>query len=48
MPELGDQMAMEGVETADFSVARDLLAHSRGSEQAVDMFEPYGGDPGGE
>jgi uncharacterized protein YecE (DUF72 family) len=41
MPELGEQAAMEGVETADFTVVRALLAHGRGYEQAVDTFEPY-------
>ena len=41
--ELGDQMAIEieGVETADFTVVRELLVRGRGYEQAVDIFEPY-------
>jgi hypothetical protein len=41
MPELGEQAAMEGVHTADFTVVRALLAHGRGYEQSVDTFEPY-------
>jgi uncharacterized protein YecE (DUF72 family) len=41
MPELGEQLAMEGSITADFTVVRALLAHGRGYEQAVDTFEPY-------
>jgi uncharacterized protein YecE (DUF72 family) len=41
MPELGKQVEMEGTFTADFTVARALLAKGRQYEQAVETFEPY-------
>jgi uncharacterized protein YecE (DUF72 family) len=41
MPELGDQAAMPGAYTADFTVVRALLAKGRAYEQAVQNFEPY-------
>jgi uncharacterized protein YecE (DUF72 family) len=41
MPELDDQMAVEGVQTAGFTVARALLRHGCVYEQAVDQFAPY-------
>jgi uncharacterized protein YecE (DUF72 family) len=41
MPELGDQIAMPGSFTADFTVARALLKRGRTYEQAVKTFEPY-------
>lgn len=41
MPELGTQIQLPGAVTTDFVVARALLAHGRGYEQAVQRFEPY-------
>jgi len=41
MPELGKQVAMEGSVTAEFTVARALLAKGRHYEDAVRAFEPY-------
>jgi uncharacterized protein YecE (DUF72 family) len=41
MPELGRQLELPGVETADFSVVRALLSKARTYEQAVEAFEPY-------
>lgn len=41
MPAIGEQMAIPGVFTADFTVARALLRQGRPYEQAVQMFEPY-------
>ncbi len=41
MPEIDDQLEMEGSETAAFFVARALLRRGRTYEQAVGMFEPY-------
>jgi uncharacterized protein YecE (DUF72 family) len=41
MPELGEQIAMPGAFTADFSVVRALLTHGRAYDHSVDAFEPY-------
>lgn len=41
MPELEVQTAMPGAFTADFIVARALLARGRSYEHAVQRFEPY-------
>lgn len=41
MPELGLQLQMEDVFTADFTVARALLKYGRTYESAVKSFEPY-------
>lgn len=42
MPELPDQVDQSGaVDTADFLVARALLARGHGYEEAVDQFQPY-------
>ncbi len=41
MPELGEQLALPGVFTADFTVVRALLSRGRAYEQAVKTFEPY-------
>ena len=41
MPELGEQMALPEVYTADFTVARALLRRGRPYEQAVAKFSPY-------
>lgn len=41
MPTLSDQAALEGSFTADFVVARALLAKDRTYETAVTSFEPY-------
>jgi hypothetical protein len=38
---MGEQMAIEGSETADFSVARFLLKPGRTYEAAVEQFSPY-------
>lgn len=41
MPTLGEQVAMPGIFTADFTVVRALLRQGRAYEQAVEMFQPY-------
>ena len=41
MPELGAQVEIPGVLTADFTVVRALLRPGRTYEQAVALFEPY-------
>jgi uncharacterized protein YecE (DUF72 family) len=41
MPEIGEQMALPEVYTADFTVARALLRRERPYEQAVAKFSPY-------
>ncbi len=41
MPPLGEQMAMTGAFSADFTVARALLRPGRAYEDAVAMFTPY-------
>jgi len=41
MPELGEQIAMPGAFTADFTVVRALLKKGRAYEQAVKAFQPY-------
>lgn len=41
MPELDKQVELPNAFTADFSVARALLARGRSYEQAVESFEPY-------
>lgn len=41
MPELADQIAMIGSDTADFLVARALLKRGQGYEQATAELEPY-------
>jgi uncharacterized protein YecE (DUF72 family) len=41
MPSVGEQMALPGSQTADFSVARFLLKPGRTYEQAVNAFTPY-------
>ena len=41
MPEIGDQIAMPGSFTADFTVVRALLRKGRSYEEAVAGFEPY-------
>jgi uncharacterized protein YecE (DUF72 family) len=41
MPPLGEQIAMPGVFTADFTVVRALLRPGRAYERAVEKFSPY-------
>ncbi len=41
MPEIGDQMALPGAFSADFTVARALLRRGRAYEDAVSTFQPY-------
>jgi uncharacterized protein YecE (DUF72 family) len=41
MPELPEQLAVPGSETADFLVTRALLRQGRPYEDAVKMFQPY-------
>ena len=41
MPELGSQLAIPGIVTADFVVARALLRVGRRYEDAVKLFAPY-------
>lgn len=41
MPEIGEQMAMPEVYTADFTVARALLRKGRAYADAVEKFSPY-------
>ena len=41
MPTIGDQLAIDGSITADFTVARALLKRGRNYEDAVKAFEPY-------
>jgi uncharacterized protein YecE (DUF72 family) len=41
MPELGEQLQIPEVFTADFTVVRALLSRGRTYEQAVRTFEPY-------
>ncbi len=41
MPEIGSQMAMPEVFTADFTVARALLRRGRAYAEAVEKFSPY-------
>ncbi|MFN9300766.1 MAG: DUF72 domain-containing protein [Acidobacteriota bacterium] len=41
MPEIRRQLEIEGIFTADFSVARALLKQGRSYEAAVKSFEPY-------
>ena len=41
MPELGRQIEIPGIFTADFTVTRALLLHGRNYEQAVNRFSPY-------
>jgi uncharacterized protein YecE (DUF72 family) len=41
MPEIGEQMAMPDVYTADFTVARALLRRGRAYAEAVEKFSPY-------
>jgi len=41
MPELGAQLVIPQAVTADFTVCRALLRHSRSYESAVRMFSPY-------
>jgi len=41
MPSIGEQLDMEEVFTADFTVARVLLRPGRTYEEAVDAFAPY-------
>ncbi|HTP88646.1 MAG TPA: DUF72 domain-containing protein [Bryobacteraceae bacterium] len=41
MPEIGEQMAMPEVFTADFTVARALLRKGRAYAEAVEKFSPY-------
>jgi Protein of unknown function DUF72 len=41
MPSVGEQMAIEGSETADFTVARFLLKPGRTYDAAVEQFKPY-------
>ncbi len=41
MPPISEQLQYPGIETADFSVARFLLAPGRAYEASVKMFEPY-------
>ena len=48
MPELGEQIAMPGAFTTDFTVVRALLKKGRAYEQAVKAFQPYEHDPGAE
>ena len=41
MPSIGEQIAIEGSETADFSVSRFLLKPGRSYEDSVKAFQPY-------
>ena len=41
MPEMGRQIQIPDIFTADFTVARALLRYGRSYEQAVKTFEPY-------
>jgi hypothetical protein len=41
MPPVGEQLAMAGSMTADFTAARFLLKAGRSYPQAVEKFEPY-------
>ncbi|MHC5537904.1 DUF72 domain-containing protein [Singulisphaera rosea] len=41
MPELAKQIAMEGAHTADFTVARAIVAKGQSYERSVEAFEPY-------
>ena len=41
MPEIGDQMAIQGSRTTDLIVARALLRRGRPYEEAVKAFAPY-------
>lgn len=41
MPEVADQMAMEGAFSTDYFGARFLLKRKRGYKQAVERFSPY-------
>jgi len=41
MPEIGEQMRMPEIYTADFTVARALLRRGRPYEAAVEKFSPY-------
>jgi uncharacterized protein YecE (DUF72 family) len=41
MPEIGEQMALPEVYTADFTVARALLRKGRAYAEAVEKFSPY-------
>jgi uncharacterized protein YecE (DUF72 family) len=41
MPPLGEQIAMPGAFTADFTVVRALLCEGRAYERAVEQFSPY-------
>ena len=41
MPELGEQIAMPGAFTTDYTVVRALLKKGRAYEQAVKAFQPY-------
>jgi uncharacterized protein YecE (DUF72 family) len=41
MPSIAEQLAMEGSETADFTVCRFLLKPGRSYEDAVIAFQPY-------
>ena len=41
MPSVGEQLAMEGSETADFNVSRFLLKPGRTYEASVKQFSPY-------
>jgi uncharacterized protein YecE (DUF72 family) len=41
MPELGEQIAIPGAFTADFTVVRALLRKGQTYEQAVQAYEPY-------
>ena len=41
MPEIGEQMQLPEVFTADFTVARALLRKGRPYEDAVEKFSPY-------
>jgi uncharacterized protein YecE (DUF72 family) len=41
MPEIGEQLEVPGVFTADFTVARALLRRGRLYEKAVEAFQPY-------
>jgi uncharacterized protein YecE (DUF72 family) len=41
MPSIGEQIAIEGCDTADFSVSRFLLKPGRSYEESVKAFQPY-------
>ena len=43
MPSIAEQLAIEGSDTADFTVARFLLKPGRSYEESVKTFEPYRG-----